>query len=62
MNLSPVIFATGFALVAQPVCAQTMIKTSDDGLHAGEVRVETKQGSIPAYITMPNKGTNPNVA
>ena len=50
--------ATGFALAAQPVCAQTMIKTSDDGLHVGEVRVETKQGSIPAYIAMPNKGTN----
>ena len=50
--------ATGFALAAQPICAQTMIKTSDQGLHAGEVRVETKQGSIPAYIAMPDKGTN----
>ena len=50
--------ATGFALAAQPICAQTMIKTSDEGLNAGEVRIETKQGSIPAYIAMPGKGTN----
>ncbi|MBM3340679.1 MAG: dienelactone hydrolase family protein [Betaproteobacteria bacterium] len=48
--------AAGFALAAQPVCAQTMIKTPADGLHAGEVRVQTKQGSIPAYIAMPDKG------
>ena len=48
--------ATGFALAAQPICAQTMIKTSADGLHAGEVRVATAQGSIPAYIAMPDNG------
>ena len=48
--------ATGFALAAQPICAQTMIKTGADGLIAGEVRVETKQGSIPAYIAMPDQG------
>jgi carboxymethylenebutenolidase len=50
--------ATGFALAAQPICAQTMIKTSSDGLHAGEVRVQTQQGSIPAYIAMPDRSTH----
>lgn len=48
--------ATGFAMAAQPVCAQTIIKTDTQGLHAGEVRIATANGSIPAYIAMPDKG------
>jgi carboxymethylenebutenolidase len=48
--------AAGFALAVQPVCAQTMIVTDTRGLHAGEVRIPTKDGQIPAYVAMPDKG------
>lgn len=48
--------ATGFAMAVQPVCAQTMIVTDTHGLHAGEVRITTADGSIPAYVAMPAKG------
>jgi carboxymethylenebutenolidase len=48
--------ATGFALAVQPVCAQTMITTDTQGITAGEVKIETKDGSIPAYRSMPAKG------
>ena len=47
---------TGFALAVQPVCAQTMIKTDSKGLVDGEVLIETKSGSIPAYVATPDKG------
>ena len=42
----------GFALSVQPVGAQT-ITTSSDGLEAGEVRIPTASGEIPAYRAMP---------
>jgi carboxymethylenebutenolidase len=45
--------ATGFALAVQPVCAQTMIVTDIQGLTAGEVKIPTKDGGIPAYWAMP---------
>jgi hypothetical protein len=45
--------ATGFALSVQPVSAQT-ITTDTNGLDAGEVKV--KDGEIPAYRAMPDKG------
>jgi carboxymethylenebutenolidase len=45
--------ATGFALAVQPVCAQTMIVTDTQGLTAGEVKIPTKDGGIPAYRAMP---------
>jgi carboxymethylenebutenolidase len=48
--------ATGFALSAQPICAQTAIKTDDKGLVAGEVKVPTADGEMPAYRAMPDKG------
>src|SRR5882762_8789809 len=48
--------AAGFALAVQPVCAQTMIRTDTNGLLDGVVLVETKQGSIPAYVATPDKG------
>src|SRR5262245_18840053 len=48
--------ASGFALAAGPVCAQTMIVTDTNGLSAGEVRVPTKDVPIPAYAAMPDKG------
>jgi len=47
--------AAGFALAVQPVSAET-ITTDADGLEAGEVRVPTADGTIPAYRAMPAKG------
>ena len=47
--------ATGFALSAGPVSAET-ITTDTSGLTAGEVKVPVKDGEIPAYRAMPDKG------
>ena len=47
----------GFAMAVMPVTAQT-ITTSADGLVAGEVKVETKDGEMPAYRSMPASGTS----
>jgi len=47
--------ASGFALSVQPVSAQT-ITTDDAGLVAGEVKVKTADGEMPAYRAMPDKG------
>jgi carboxymethylenebutenolidase len=47
--------ASGFALAVQPVSAAT-ISTDDKGLTAGEVKIPVKDGSIPAYRAMPDKG------
>ena len=49
--------ATGFALSVQPVSAET-IKTDSEGLEAGEVKVPTKDGEMPAYRAAPKKGEN----
>jgi carboxymethylenebutenolidase len=46
---------TGFALSVQPVTAQT-ITTDTNGLDAGEVKIPTADGSIPAYRAMPAQG------
>ena len=48
--------ATGFALAVQPVCAQTVITTDTSGLTAGEVKIATRDGDIPAYRAMPASG------
>ena len=48
--------ATGFALAAQPVAAQTTITTDTNGLIAGEVKIPTQDGEIPAYRAMPAEG------
>lgn len=48
--------ASGFAVAVQPVCAQTMITTSADGLTAGEVKVPTGDGEIAAYRAHPASG------
>jgi carboxymethylenebutenolidase len=45
--------ATGFAMAVQPVAAQTTITTDAAGLEAGEVRIKTADGEIPAYRAMP---------
>jgi len=48
--------ATGFALAVQPVAAQTTITTDTSGLIAGEVKIPTGDGEIPAYRAMPSEG------
>ena len=48
--------ATGFAMAVQPVTAQTAIATDTNGLTAGEVRIPTQDGEIPAYRAMPAEG------
>jgi carboxymethylenebutenolidase len=48
--------AAGFALAVQPVCGQTMIRTDNEGLTAGEIIIPTKDGSIPGYRAMPAQG------
>ncbi|MDK2123633.1 dienelactone hydrolase family protein [Parachitinimonas caeni] len=54
--------AAGFALAVEPVMADTQIKTSSDGLEAGEVKIPVKDGDMPAYRAMPNgKGPYPTV-
>jgi dienelactone hydrolase len=50
--------AVGFALAVQPVAAQTMITTDTNGLTAGEVKIPTANGDIPAYRAMPANGKN----
>lgn len=47
--------AAGFALATQPISAQT-ITTDTEGLEAGEVKVPTTDGEVPAYRAMPAKG------
>jgi carboxymethylenebutenolidase len=46
---------SGFALSVQPVAAET-ITTETNGLDAGEVKIPTSDGSIPAYRAMPAQG------
>jgi carboxymethylenebutenolidase len=45
--------AAGFALAARPVAAET-ITTDTKGLEAGEVKIKTADGEIPAYRAMPD--------
>lgn len=45
--------AAGFALAVRPVSAQTLITTDTSGLEAGEVKIPTADGQIPAYRAMP---------
>ncbi len=44
--------ATGFALAVQPVSAET-ITTDTKGLVAGEVKIPTSDGTMPAYRALP---------
>jgi len=46
---------SGFALATLPVAAQT-INTSADGLEAGEVKIPTQWGEVPAYRALPKQG------
>lgn len=47
--------ATGFALAVQPISADT-IATDAGGLSAGEVKIPTPDGQMPAYRAMPDAG------
>jgi carboxymethylenebutenolidase len=47
--------AAGFALAVRPVSAET-ITTDTQGLEAGEVKVKTTDGEIPAYRARPDTG------
>jgi len=48
--------ATGFAASVQPVMAQTTITTDAGGLEAGEVKIKTADGEMPAYRATPSAG------
>ena len=47
--------AVGFALAVRPVSADTIV-TDAEGLTAGEVKIPTSDGAIPAYRAMPAVG------
>src|SRR3954447_11367108 len=47
--------ASGFALSVRPVSAET-ISTDTKGLEAGEVKIPTSDGQMPAYRAMPASG------
>lgn len=47
--------AAGFAAAIQPVSAST-ISTDSAGLVAGEVKIPVKDGEMPAYRAMPDRG------
>jgi carboxymethylenebutenolidase len=48
--------AGGFALAAQPVMAQTVIKTDAEGLDVGVVEIPTDGFNMPAYYARPKSG------
>ena len=48
--------ASGFALAAQPISAQTTVTTDTVGLEAGEVKIPVTDDRIPAYRAMPATG------
>ena len=47
--------AAGFALAVRPVAAET-ITTDTQGLEAGEVKIKTADGEMPAYRARPVQG------
>ena len=47
--------ATGYALGAGPVMAQTAIKTPADGLSVAEVKIPVAGGEMPGYTAAPKK-------
>ncbi len=55
--------AAGIALSVQPVCAQTMIVTSTDGLEVGSTKLTARDGTaVPIYFAAPQKpGKYPTV-
>lgn len=49
---------TGFAAAVMPICAQTAIKTDEEGLTAGEVTVTVKGQNVPVYRAQPQGKKN----
>lgn len=47
--------ATGFALAAGPVIAQTAVKTPETGLQVGATQIAVEGGNMPAYFAAPKK-------
>jgi carboxymethylenebutenolidase len=47
--------ATGFALTAGPLMAQTMIVTPMDGLEGGDIKIPASGGDMPGYYACPKK-------
>ena len=47
--------ATGFALSAGPIMAQTAINTPEDGLEVGAAQIPVQGGNLPAYFAAPKK-------
>ena len=47
--------AVGFAVAAGPVAADTVVTTDTTGITAGEVKIPTGEGEIPAYRALPKK-------
>jgi carboxymethylenebutenolidase len=54
-DLVTALLPQGFAKIVQPI-ASTTITTDTNGLTAGEVRIQTMTGPVPAYRAMPEKG------
>lgn len=48
---------TGFAAATLPICAQTQVKTSADGLDAGEITLNVNGQSVPVYRAQPKGKT-----
>src|SRR5947209_164608 len=47
--------AVGFALAVRPCSTETIVMDAE-GLTAGEVKIPTSDGSLPAYRAMPSQG------
>jgi len=54
-DLVTALLPQGFAKIVQPI-ASTTITTDTQGLTAGEVKIQTMTGPVPAYRAMPEKG------
>lgn len=52
------VLGVGYAAAVQPIMAQTAVKTSADGLTAGEISFEVNGFKVPAYRAAPAGKTN----
>jgi carboxymethylenebutenolidase len=48
----------GYAMAAAPIMAQNAIRTSQDGLEAGEVMITVQGTQVPVYRAQPSGGKN----
>ena len=53
--VASILAAGTFAAAVQPIAAQTVIKTDNKGLIAGEIKIPVVDGEMPAYRAMPDK-------